>query len=431
MATRPRRSEWHQMKEGKWARSFGGRGYRVRLFQKRKGGVFYRAIWTSGYGFGRASLGTADRIEAEQLAKRALAELLGGTPPTAPESAALGVGVAKPAPVEQSAITTASSASAPAPAPGVVTLKALWDRYSRECAAFLDNHPHSEADAKAAMQVLKAGLDAHRDVRTITAADIAQYTAKRKAGDIRCEGGRKTRRVRQSAVHHDLAKLRTMLRWARTVRTSDGRQWLDHDPLEGLRFEKQKNPDRPVSSRDRYVKTRTAVQKLAANAKFKRQRLRWIRLEFALFLANATGRRRGALVGLRVDDFDFADDRITWRAEYDKKGVEWVVPMPVDVMADVGQFFTQLGATSGFVFPSKRNPSGHIPPDMLGQWLRDAEGKAKLPKLKGGLWHPYRRKWASERMHLPLKAVADAGGWKDVTTLMKCYQHSDMPCCSP
>jgi hypothetical protein len=28
-------------------------------------------------------------------------------------------------------------------------------------------------------------------------------------------------------------------------------------------------------------------------------------------------------------------------------------------------------------------------------------------------------------MHFPLKAVADAGGWKDITTLMRCYQRTD------
>jgi hypothetical protein len=33
-----------------------------------------------------------------------------------------------------------------------------------------------------------------------------------------------------------------------------------------------------------------------------------------------------------------------------------------------------------------------------------AAGKAA--QLLGGLWHPYRRGWASERMHFPLKAVA-------------------------
>ena len=57
--------------------------------------------------------------------------------------------------------------------------------------------------------------------------------------------------------------------------------------------------------------------------------------------------------------------------------------------------------------------------------LRQAEKAAGLEKLDGGLWHAYRRKWATERKHLPLKDVAAAGGWKDVTTLLTCYQHAD------
>ncbi|MEO6529244.1 MAG: hypothetical protein ABIP93_21670 [Gemmatimonadaceae bacterium] len=28
-------------------------------------------------------------------------------------------------------------------------------------------------------------------------------------------------------------------------------------------------------------------------------------------------------------------------------------------------------------------------------------------------------------MHLPLEAVADAGGWKDTATLLTFYQHTD------
>src|SRR6478672_5829345 len=36
---------------------------------------------------------------------------------------------------------------------------------------------------------------------------------------------------------------------------------------------------------------------------------------------------------------------------------------------------------------------------------------AELPKLKGGVWHPYRRKWATVRKHLSLADVAAAGGW--------------------
>lgn len=37
----------------------------------------------------------------------------------------------------------------------------------------------------------------------------------------------------------------------------------------------------------------------------------------------------------------------------------------------------------------------------------------------------YRRKWASERKHLPLPDVAAAGGWKGTQTLLTCYQAAD------
>ncbi len=45
--------------------------------------------------------------------------------------------------------------------------------------------------------------------------------------------------------------------------------------------------------------------------------------------------------------------------------------------------------------------------------------------MEGGLWHPWRRKWAAERKDMPLKDVAAAGGWRDPNTLLKCYQQSD------
>lgn len=62
---------------------------------------------------------------------------------------------------------------------------------------------------------------------------------------------------------------------------------------------------------------------------------------------------------------------------------------------------------------------------LFDKWLTVAESHAELPKLDGGLWHAYRRKWATERKHLPLKDVAAAGGWNDVDTLLKVYQQPD------
>ena len=57
--------------------------------------------------------------------------------------------------------------------------------------------------------------------------------------------------------------------------------------------------------------------------------------------------------------------------------------------------------------------------------MRQAEEAAGLPKLLGGTCHPYRRKWRSERSHHPLKAVAVAGGWTDLDTMLKCYDQPD------
>lgn len=43
--------------------------------------------------------------------------------------------------------------------------------------------------------------------------------------------------------------------------------------------------------------------------------------------------------------------------------------------------------------------------------------------MTGGLWHPYRRKWATERKHHALTDVAAAG--KDTETLLTCSQQPD------
>jgi len=175
---------------------------------------------------------------------------------------------------------------------------------------------------------------------------------------------------------------------------------------------------------ERYEKTRAKIEELADTSEHADDRVRWTRLELALFLAEGTGRRRGAIVGLRWEDCDFTRNTIHWRAEYDKKGKDWVIPMPQPFMAALRQFQVKIGAITGFLFPCLRDPARHMPADMLTQWLAEAEKKAGLKKLSGGLWHPYRRKWASERMHYPLKQLADAGGWKDVATLVTCYQQT-------
>ena len=66
-----------------------------------------------------------------------------------------------------------------------------------------------------------------------------------------------------------------------------------------------------------------------------------------------------------------------------------------------------------WLFPSPRKDTEPIRRDLAGKWLLKAEKLSELPKLKGGVWHPYRRLWAVERKHLPDADVAAAGGWRD------------------
>ena len=401
MATRNRRNEWHQV-HGKWTRSLGERGMRVRIFEKRRDGMFYRTLWVPGRGRDHASLGTRDRDEAERLGRVLLAELL-----------------------RQEETTKADR----------LTLAALWRRYETECATYLDNKASSRRDDATRAKVLLTFFGEQCDVRTLTARDQAAYTAQRKAGGIVLVDGA-TRPVRVRSAEMDLVLLHAMLRWATTVRLPNGARLLDANPLAGVRREREQNPARPVASWERFQRTRKAMQELQRDAADRRaadledttaelEEMRWAKMELALVLAEATGRRLGSIRQLRWEDVDFSRRTIRWRAEFDKKGKEWLVPMPDSLAEELKQFRMRFGAITGWIFAGERKLDQPMDRHLFDKWLHVAEKRANLPKLEGGLWHPYRRKWATERKHHSLKDVAAAGGWKDTETLLTCYQHPD------
>jgi hypothetical protein len=65
-----------------------------------------------------------------------------------------------------------------------------------------------------------------------------------------------------------------------------------------------------------------------------------------------------------------------------------------------------------------------MPRTTAAWWIVEAERRAGLPKLRGGVFHPYRRRWAIERQHLPAIEVAKAGGWGDTQALTRIYQRA-------
>ena len=402
MATRNRRNEWHQT-NGKWSRSLGERGMRVLLFQKRPNGMFYRRVWVPDRGPDQAPLLTRDRREAERLGRALLAALLRNEDVVVPER---------------------------------LTLGALWEKYRIECVTYLDNKASTKRDDEARAKNLLAFFGEQCEVRTLAAKDQAAYSTRRKAGGIKRPDGTVTRKVRARSVEMDLVLLHSMLSWATTVRLPNGERLLDWNPLAGVRREREHNPVRPIATYERFQLTREAMQELQRDAAARREadeqpvlaeleETRWVKMELALVLAEATGRRLGSIRQLRWEDVDFERGTIRWRAEFDKKGKEWVVPMPASFAEKLKQFRKRLGAISGWIFGGERKSDQPMDRHLFDKWLSVAEKKAELPKLAGGLWHPYRRKWATERKHHSLKDVAAAGGWKDTETLLTCYQQPD------
>ena len=83
------------------------------------------------------------------------------------------------------------------------------------------------------------------------------------------------------------------------------------------------------------------------------------------------------------------------------------------------------GIGRAYLFPAPDDVTKPVNRQRVATWLRKAEELAGLPKLDGSLWHAYRRKWATERKHLPDADVAAAGGWANPDTLRLVYQQAD------
>jgi integrase len=358
-----------------------------------KGGTFYRDVWVPGHGKNRRSIGTSDRSKAEKIGRELLAELLRDG---------------------------AVSADAP------LALGDLWERYRSEALQFLDNHPTSKANDTNHAEVLLSFFGEQCDVRGLGESDASAFAAARRAGGLQLRSGRVTEPVGARSVEVELRLLRMMLRWATTVRIHKGVRLLDRNPLDGIRHIREENPRRPVASWDRFTATRKAIQELADAATSASRRQQWVKLELALVLAESTGRRLGSIRQLHWTDIDFTAGTIRWSAAADKKGREAVIAVPTTLLNELRSFRTSLGgAFGGLMFPSEKNREVSTRRDVFDKWLRKAEEHAGLAPLDGGLWHPYRRTWATVRKHLPVTDVAQAGGWKDITTLLRCYTQAD------
>jgi hypothetical protein len=187
-----------------------------------------------------------------------------------------------------------------------------------------------------------------------------------------------------------------------------------------------------------------------------------------LDLVEALGWRVSAICQLWASDIDRSTSataphgRIRKRGEVDKEGVEMWVPMSEDVRRAVDQLLERnpaIGDTPLFSAPG--NGTGRRPKAWSRWHARDLHERAQraagyvysCPKCETGLgnkqrecpngecghvdrlsrvpakkllgFQAYLRKWATERKHLPLKDMAEAGGWLDTRSLEQCHEQAD------
>jgi hypothetical protein len=117
---------------------------------------------------------------------------------------------------------------------------------------------------------------------------------------------------------------------------------------------------------------------------------------------------------------------IRWREVHDKLGYLELTAISAPARAALERYLRlQPRLGSAPLFPNLKREGEAISKIGADHLLRRAEGVAKLPKFDRGLWHPYRRAWASSRKHLPDVDVSRAGGWRDLATMKQSYQQAD------
>lgn len=343
--------------------------------------------------------------------------------------------------------------------PDTLTLAQLFTAYNEHKGANLEGQWKRGAETR--QRLFTAAWGGNTPVAAISQSSVDTYSAMRRDGRVaplkkskdgnspRMTNGRKVRGVRDGALDADFRWLSSVFNWAIRHKLPDGKRLLTHNPLHDCEWPKEKNVRRPIAAEDRYTRTLGHADTVDPQG----------RLRCILAFARHTGRRESAICGLRASDVLLSAERIRaalaaagmnegdaeymphgaiyWSSETDKQGLLHVTPITAAMRAELDRYLSinpRIGDVPLFPRPGARMSKKDFKPkaveaepmrrDVAARMLLKAEQLAGLPKLVGGMFHPYRRLWVTERNHISAKIVAAAGGWKDPKTL-QIYEQPD------
>ncbi|MCH7856763.1 MAG: tyrosine-type recombinase/integrase [Gemmatimonadetes bacterium] len=394
----------------KWSYRGGTRPNTVTVAERTSGGIIYAKAWNSSTGqYIRVSLGHRDREAAELYADEEALKLRKG----------------------ESEIRS-----------GRVTLTRVFDLYERHKTPTKSEKAQEEDRRR--FELWMSHLGPRHDPHAITMHQWAEFARLRLAGEVNAKGEPVPKGdwkpLRPRTVEKEQRFLHAVYRWAWMWKPQPGfPSLMRENPLRSrdlFPFEKEENPYRPTATEDRYLRTRTHAESVVAHVWWTGERTKQKSdLLEILDIVHGTGRRIRAILALRFADLrlerttEAPHGAIMWPGDTDKQGKAWASEMTREVRAAIDRVMTRRPDRAGTLplFPSPTDPDmlRSVSYERASCWLRRAEMLAGLEKLKHGLWHPYRRKWATERKHHPDKDVAEVGGWKSTETLRRCYQQSD------
>lgn len=248
---------------------------------------------------------------------------------------------------------------------------------------------------------------------------------------------------RQKTVRDDLTMIRTAFNWAARVKARE--HWLlNENPFNRLRI--------PGVSEPQY-QPRTSAERASRVLEYSDQVDDTGRLRMLSLIIRYTGRRRTEVEQMTVGDVRFersavedalevayqetlpaevwTDGALFFPAERNKQRLDWVVPLAPDVRAELEAYLRGLPdlvvglggsrndalSAEAPLFPAQSDPARPVSNSWVTARFRDAEAAARragfdVPSKKGAVFHPWRRLFASERIHLGKEYVGAVAGWK-------------------
>ena len=389
-----------------WSKTVEEVGVKVRIHEREPGGTLRIEVRDPNAPSGkrRESLGHRDRTRAEQEARAAAREIaklrLSGQAPTGP-----------------------------------LALGDLLRLYLHHRGPMLSPRRRLFAEQTTAMLLTHLG-------ETFPVEDFGQhqtdtYLAARRTGKLKPNDRRAKDSPGAGTLGNEIAMFSAMCNWAAGFRQG-GRPLLAFNPVRGVKRPHEKNVKRPVADQGRYLAIIAVADEVDPTGA----------LRLLNVLARHTARRINSILHLRRSDLlltpeemrrALADaghkqqgiDRwvhgaIRWNPEWDKCDFFTFSPLSSEARTEAEAYLRQHPMIGdAWLFPHPQDDTRPMSNHAARRRQENAEERAGLPHLERGLWHPYRRLWATERKGAPVQDVMAAGGWRDVKALQTVYQAAD------